>query len=91
MNKHEPAKQLNLKDNETYELAAKFARKRGESLNGAVKIALREALEREEHELTREEKFAYIMALAESYSKRAGPRVMTDDEAIGYDEFGLPT
>ena len=90
MNKHEPVKQLNLKDNETYELATKFARKRGESLNGAVKTALREALDREEHELTREEKFVYIMGLAESFSKRAGPPVMTPEEAIGYDEHGLP-
>ena len=90
MNKHEPVKQLNLKDNETYELAAKFARKRGKSLNGAVKAALRAALEREERELTREEKFAYIMELAESFSKRAGRPIMTPEEAIGYDEHGLP-
>jgi len=91
MNKHEPVKQLNLKDNETYELATKFARKRGESLNGAVKTALREALEREEHELSTEEKYELIMALAKSYSEKAGPRTMTDEEAIGYDEHGLPT
>jgi hypothetical protein len=90
MNKHEPVKQLNLKDNETYELATKFARKRGESLNGAVKTALKEALEREERELSKEEKYEQIVALARSYSARVGPRTMTDEEAIGYDENGLP-
>ena len=90
MNKHQPVKQLNLKDDETYELASRFAQKRGESLNGAVKAALREALEREEHELSKEEKFARIMALADSFSRRAGPPVETADEAIGYDEYGLP-
>lgn len=90
MNKHEPVKQLNLKDNETYALAVEFAQKRGESLNGAVKAALREALAREQRELSREEKFKYIMGLAESFSRRAGPPVMTPDEAIGYDDYGLP-
>lgn len=91
MNKHQPVKQLNLKDTETYELAVQFARKRGESLNGAVKAALREGLAREEREMTKQEKFDHIMALAKSYSDRAGPRTMTDDEAVGYDEHGLPT
>lgn len=90
MNKHERVKQLNLKDTETYELASEFARKRGESLNGAVKTALREALEREGRELSKEEKYDRITALAESFSKRAGPPVMTPEEAIGYDEYGLP-
>lgn len=89
--KHEPVKQLNLKDNETYELAVEFARRRGASLNGAVKTALKEALSRKDREMTRQEKYDHIMALAKSFSTKAGPATMTDEEAIGYDEFGLPS
>jgi hypothetical protein len=48
-------------------------------------------LEREERELSKEEKYEQIVALARSYSARVGPRTMTDEEAIGYDENGLPT
>lgn len=90
MNKHEPVKQLNLKDNETYELAVKFAHKRGASLNGAVKAALKEALDREERQLSKEERLEQIMALSRESAAKMGPRLVSDDDAIGYDEFGLP-
>jgi antitoxin VapB len=91
MSKHEPVKQLNLKDNETYELASQVARLHGTSLNAAVKAALEEKLKRDVRALSLEREIARITALAESYSARVGPRTMTDDEAIGYDEHGLPT
>ncbi len=90
MNKHEKPKQLNLKDGETYELAAELAKLRGESLSGAVKFALREALEREQRELTKEERLARIMALSRESAAAIGVRTMTDDELIGYGEFGEP-
>jgi hypothetical protein len=91
MNKHEPVKQLNLKDNETYELATQLANMHGTSKSAAVKAALEEKLRRDVRALSREERLARMTALAESYSAKAGPRTMTDEEAIGYDEFGLPT
>ena len=91
MNRHEPVKQLNLKDNETYELATQLANMHGISRSAAVKAALQEKLRRDFRALSREERLARMTALAESYSAKAGPRLMTDDEAIGYDEFGLPT
>jgi hypothetical protein len=91
MNKHEPTKQLNLKDNRTYDLATEVAELHGISKNAAVKAALEEKLRRDIRALSLEERVARMTALAESYSARVGPRTMTDDEAIGYDEFGLPT
>jgi hypothetical protein len=91
MNKHEPVKQLNLKDNRTYDLATEVATMHGISKNAAVKAALEEKLLRDIRALSREERLARIAALAESFSAKAGPRVMTDEEAIGYDEFGLPS
>jgi hypothetical protein len=91
MNKHEPVKQLNLKDNRTYDLATEVAEMHGISKNAAVKAALEEKLKRDVRALSREERLARMTALAESYAARVGPRTMTDEEAIGYDEFGLPT
>lgn len=94
MNKHgkiEPVKQLNLKDNETYALATEVANMHGVSLSAAVKTALEEKLRRDVRALSREERLRRMDLLINSYASRAGPRTMTDEEAIGYDEFGLPT
>ena len=91
MNNREPVKQLNLKDNRTFDLATEVANLHGISKNAAVKAALEEKLRRDIRALSLEERVARMTALAESYSARVGPRTMTDDEAIGYDEFGLPT
>lgn|GEM_PF-5902129 len=90
MNRHEKPRQLNLKDGETYELAAELAKLRGESLSGAVKHALREALERDQKGLTKEARLARMREIAHRYASAAGPRTMTDEEIIGYGEFGEP-
>lgn len=89
MNKHEPVKQLNLKDNRTYDLATEVATMHGISRNAAVKTALEEKLQRDVRALSREERLARMNALVQSAG--IGPRTMSDEEAIGYDEFGLPT
>lgn len=89
MNKHQPVKQLNLKDNRTYDLATEVAELHGISKNDAVKTALEEKLLRDIRALSREERLARITSIVKK--ARLGPRTMTDEEAIGYDEFGLPT
>lgn len=91
MNKHDKVKQLNLKDAKTYELAVEVASMHGYSLNSAVKSALQEKLERDRRALTAEERFARLTALVDKYASQIGRRTMTDDEAVGYDENGLPT
>lgn len=93
MNKHskfERPRQLNLKDSETYDLATEVAKLHGISRNAAVKAALEEKLRRDTQSLSREERLARLNALVDSYASRIGPRIMSDEDAIGYDEFGLP-
>lgn len=94
MNRHEnsqPAKQLNLKDAETYELAVRLAKLQGGTLNNAVKTALREKLARDQHDLTKQERFERILALSDWYSSLPDKDTRTADEILGYDENGLPT
>ena len=88
MNRHEKPKQLNLKDAETYALASELAQLHGETLNAAVKAALREKLERDRRAASMEERLKRINALVDSYASQLGPRTMTDEEALGYDENG---
>lgn len=93
MNKHSKfgrPRQLNLKDSETYDLATEVAKLHGISRNAAVKAALEEKLRRDTQSLSREERLARLNALVDSYASRIGPRIMSDEDAIGYDEFGLP-
>jgi antitoxin VapB len=91
MNKHEKPKQLNLKDAETYELAAKLAELRGDTLNGAVKAALREKLERDGHAAGAEDRYRRMRAVLERYWALPVKDSRTADEILGYDENGLPT
>jgi antitoxin VapB len=94
MNKHEKvdkSKQLNLKGEEAYELAAKLAKLHGDTLTGAVISALREKLARDTLTSSQQERFDRITALAREYRSLVGTPTMTAEEAIGYDESGLPT
>ena len=94
MNTHgkiEKSKQVNLKDPETYELAAELAKRHGDTLNGIVKTALKEKLERDEREATKQERLDRIVALSEWYSTLPVKDGRTPEEILGYDENGLPT
>ena len=84
-------KQLNLKDAETYELAAELARLSGETLNGAVKAALREKLAKDTREASKEQRLARMLAILEPYWALPDKDTRTADEILGYDENGLPT
>ena len=95
MNRHErpaPA-QLNIKDQETHRLASELAAREGVSMAAAVKIALREKLEREEtvSETARQERIDRVRKIMAPIW--ASPIVddRTADEILGYDENGLPT
>ena len=76
---------LNIKDPEVHRLAHELARRRGTSATGAVREALREALERER--TRREGVDEKLLAIGAAY-RAAGGRPLTDDEM--YDERGLP-
>jgi antitoxin VapB len=85
---------LSIKNMEVEQLARELARRRSVSVTEAI----RQSLEREvarERLVPREETndlFQRLMAIAESARKIPGRKnAMTDDEILGYDEFGIPT
>jgi antitoxin VapB len=63
----------------------------GDTLTGAVKVALREKLERDMRASTAAERYERLMALSKRSAARIGPVTMSPEDAIGYDENGLPT
>jgi antitoxin VapB len=80
---------LNIKDPEVYELARELADRTHTSMTGAVRVALREAIERapKRKRATIEE----LTALADRIKAEmdaAGETFLTDDDI--YDEWGLP-
>jgi antitoxin VapB len=85
---------LSIKNIEVEQLARELASRRRVSVTEAI----RQSLEREvarERMVPRDEAsdlFLRLMAIADSAGKvpkRENP--MTDDEVLGYDEFGIPT
>lgn len=85
---------LSIKNMEVEQLARELARRRRVSVTEAI----RQSLEREvarERLVPRDEAsdlFKQLMAISEragKIPKREG--AMTDDEILGYDEFGIPT
>jgi antitoxin VapB len=80
---------LNIKDPEVYRLAAELARRRGTSMTGAVRDALREAIEASQ--ASREgmaERLLEIGRRARAEMDALGITPLTDDDL--YDERGLP-
>ena len=82
---------LNIKNEETCRLAAELSRLTGETKTGAITVALRERLEREEQARSKEARLRDIRAIAERFAKRAGPGPSAVEHGdFLYDEKGLP-
>ncbi|MCY3729033.1 MAG: type II toxin-antitoxin system VapB family antitoxin [Nitrospira sp.] len=82
---------LNIKNDETCRLADELARLTGETMTGAITVALRERLEREKRERSAEALVREMRAIAERCAKLMGPGPSAVE--IGemlYDEQGLP-
>ena len=82
---------LNIKNEETCRLAGELADLTGESMTGAITVALRERLERERHQRSVEERLRKIRAIAEHFAAQfpdSGPPI--DHAELLYDERGLP-
>lgn len=77
---------MNIKDPEVRELAMELARLRGTSATGAVRDALREALERDRPP-SREGLAERLLEIGRRSAARDEP-FLTDDDL--YDEMGLP-
>ena len=82
---------LNIKNDETYRLAGELARLTGETMTGAITIALRERLEREKRLRDADVRAQKLRAIAERCAKllEPGPSAVEHGEVL-YDERGLP-
>ena len=82
---------LNIKNEETCNLARELAELTGETMTAAITVALRDRLERERHERSVEARRAAIHAIAERVSRnlRPGPSAVEHGDWL-YDEHGLP-
>ena len=82
---------LNIKNDETCRLAGELARLTGETMTGAITVALRERLEREKRERSVETRVQEIRAIAERCAKLMGPGPSAVEHGdMLYDERGLP-
>lgn len=82
---------LNIKNDETCRLAGDLARLTGETMTGAITVALRERLEREQRSRCVEIRAQKLRAIAQRCAKLMGPgpSAIEHGEQL-YDEWGLP-
>ena len=82
---------LNIKNEETCRLASELAQLTGETMTGAITVALRERLEREKEERDREAMVQDLKAIARrcAANLRDGPSAIEHGDFL-YDEWGLP-
>ena len=82
---------LNIKNDETCRLAGELARLTGETMTGAITIALRERLDREHRIRSAESRLRNMRRIAERCSRLLGPGPAAVDHGdLLYDERGLP-
>ncbi len=82
---------FNIKNDETCRLARELAGLTGESMTGAITVALRERLEREERQRDAAALARELRAIGERCAKllRPGPSAVEHGDYL-YDERGLP-
>ncbi|TPN50835.1 MULTISPECIES: type II toxin-antitoxin system VapB family antitoxin [unclassified Mesorhizobium] len=85
---------LSIKNMEVEQLARELARRRRVSVTEAIRQSLEREVARERLVPREETSDLYQRLLAISESAGKVPKrenAMTDDEILGYDEFGIPT
>lgn len=87
---------LSIKNKEVEDLARELARRTGKPITEAVGDELRRGVERLRHiarsKATPEEELVRkIMAIGREAAALPDINTLTDDEILGYDEFGAPT
>lgn len=82
---------LNIKNEETCQLAAELARLTGESKTGAIKIALRQRLDRELRIRSSTERLKEMRSIADRCARllKPGPSAVEHGDLL-YDDQGLP-
>lgn len=84
---------LSIRDPETDRLARELAALTGETMTGAIRMALGERLAREKHRRSAdiERRRQAINQIVEDFAKLPVLDDRSPDEILGYDEDGLPT
>ncbi len=82
---------LNIKNEETCDLARELAELTGETMTGAITVALRDRLERERRERSVEARKQELLAIGRRVARnlRPGPSAVEHGDWL-YDEHGLP-
>ncbi len=82
---------INIKNEETCQLASELAQLTGETMTGAITVALRERLEREKSERTTEARVQRLLAIGRRCAGMLGdgPSAAEHGDFL-YDERGLP-
>jgi antitoxin VapB len=81
---------ISIKDPETDRLARALAATTGESLTDAIRIALRDRLERESHR-ARRGIGAEVRRIQERVARLPVLDARSPDDIVGYDEHGAPS
>ena len=82
---------LNIKNEETCRLAGALARLTGETMTGAITVALHERLQREKRRRGVEARVRELRAIAERCAGLMGPGPSASEHGdLLYDEQGLP-
>ena len=82
---------LNIKNDETCQLAGELARLTGDTMTGAIMIALRERLEKERRVRGAEKRLQEMRAIANRCARLLGPGPSAVEHGgVLYDERGLP-
>ncbi|MDE2792569.1 MAG: type II toxin-antitoxin system VapB family antitoxin [Paracoccaceae bacterium] len=82
---------LNIKNDETCSLARELASLTGETMTGAITVALRERLERERRKLDVASRARELRAIAERCATLMGPGPSAIEHGdLLYDDRGLP-
>ncbi len=82
---------LNIKNVETCRLAADLARLTGETMTGAITVALRERLARENRCRDADARVAELLAIGRRCARLLGPGPSAAEHGdLLYDERGLP-
>ncbi len=82
---------LNIKSEETHQLAMRLAEMTGQSMTRAVTEALQDKLEALQRSNEKEARIKDILAMGtECRARMKEPYLSTDIDALLYDEYGLP-
>lgn len=80
---------ISIKNDEVERLARQLAAERGVSITEAIKQSLEDAIASQVAE--KEKRLRRLMAISDRAAAKLKPSNLSDDEILGYDEFGIPT